>query len=86
MHQCITNCPATPSPDGLLVNLATEPTLIGALSGYVNAATILDMAMKRLIDFPDDASIRSEDPQGALTKFGEGIVFVEALVAQCKVS
>ena len=59
---------------------------MGALSGYVNAAIILDLAVKHLLDTADDSSTRSEDPQGALTRFGEGVVFVEALVAQCKVS
>ena len=35
--------------------------------------------MERLIEQPLDESARSDDPQGVLTTFGEGVVFVEAV-------
>jgi hypothetical protein len=39
-----------------------------------------------LIDRTEDPSIRSEDPQGSMTRFGEGVILVETFVAQYGVS
>lgn len=39
-----------------------------------------------LLNPADDPMARSDDPQGSLTKFGEGIVLVEAAVHHFGVS
>lgn len=55
------------------------------MTAYCPAATLLDLATKHLIEKLEDANIRSDDPQGSMTRFGEGVVFVESLAAQFKV-
>lgn len=47
---------------------------------------MLDLLVASLIDRTEDSSIRSEDPQGSMTRFGEGIILVETFVAQYGVS
>lgn len=73
-------------PEGLLVNLSSCPALLTALTAYIPASNLLALATEHLIDKPEDPSIRSEDPQGSMTRFGEGIVFIETLAAQYQVS
>lgn len=38
------------------------------------------------MDKSEEAGVRSEDPQGSMTRFGEGVVLVETFAAQYKVS
>jgi hypothetical protein len=47
---------------------------------------MLDLLVASLIDRTEDPSIRSEDPQGSMTRFGEGAILVETFVAQYGVS
>ncbi|ORX39073.1 mediator complex subunit Med5-domain-containing protein [Kockovaella imperatae] len=79
--ECISACPSVPPPEGLFVNLASEPDLLTAICGYVNSATILEAIQQHLLDVADDRGARAEDPQGALTRFGEAVILAEALVA-----
>ena len=48
--------------------------------------TFLELATSCLIDKSDDTGTRSEDPQGSMTRFGEGVVLVETFAAQYDVS
>ena len=73
-------------PEGLLVNLSSSPALLTALTFYIPASNLLSLATEHLVNKPEDPSIRSEDPQGSMTRFGEGILFVETLAAQYQVS
>ena len=45
----------------------------------------MELATSCLIDKSDDTGTRSEDPQGSMTRFGEGVVLVETFAAQYKV-
>jgi len=47
---------------------------------------MLDIMTTSLLEGSEDPSIRSEDPQGSMTRFGEGVVLVETFAAQYKVS
>lgn len=41
---------------------------------------LLAFAVNQLLHAPTDESTQADDPQGVLTRFGEGVVFVEAVV------
>lgn len=48
--------------------------------------TFLELITSCLIEKSDDTGTRSEDPQGSMTRFGEGVVLVETFAAQYEVS
>ncbi|OCF40251.1 hypothetical protein I317_05945 [Kwoniella heveanensis CBS 569] len=79
--QTVKACPSIPPPENLFTFVASQPTLITALTGSVSPAELGDLLVKHLLDAPLDESTRMDDPQGSLTRFGEGVVLVEAVVA-----
>jgi len=68
------------------MNLSSSPALLACIGASCPPATFLDLATSCLIDKSDEAGVRSEDPQGSMTRFGEGVVLVETFAAQYKVS
>lgn len=80
------SCPGVCPPEDLLVNLSSSPALITALTAHITPADLLDMATEHLIQKLEDPNARSEDPQGSMTRFGEGVIFVETLAAQYQAS
>ena len=77
---CIRAAPNVSPPDDLFLNLASEPLFTALLTACVNATTLLDLVEKHLLNSqPPDA----DDPQGAVTRFGEGVVFAETVVSLC---
>lgn len=42
--------------------------------------------VQQLIEHSEEASVRSDDPQGSMTRFGEGVVLVETFSALHDVS
>lgn len=85
-HQVLQACPQNPPPENLFVNLAHESSLLSCLGGYVNSAMWYDEIKSRLLGAEDDVTGRTDDPQGSLTRFGDGVVFAEAIVAHFKVN
>lgn len=69
-----------------MANLASSPALLSALTAYLPPQSLLDLAFHHFVDQSEDASIRADDPQGSMTRFGEGVVFIEAVAAQYSVS
>jgi mediator of RNA polymerase II transcription subunit 5 len=76
----------TAPPENLFPVIASSPSLLAVLAAYTSPATLLDTLTKHLLDPPDDVAQREMDPQGTLTRFGEGVVLVEAVAAQYQVS
>ncbi|WVF65645.1 hypothetical protein IAT40_000376 [Kwoniella sp. CBS 6097] len=77
----VKGCPTSPPPENLFSFVASQPTLIIALTGTITPASLAELLVKHLVDAPLDESMRLDDPQGSLTRFGEGVVLVEAVVA-----
>jgi mediator of RNA polymerase II transcription subunit 5 len=84
--QSIAACPQTQPPENLFVALAAQPALLAALSEVIAPASLLDLLVEKLLDPPDNESARADDPQGSLTRFGEGVMLVESVVALFDVS
>jgi mediator of RNA polymerase II transcription subunit 5 len=80
MNQAVSSSSQIPLPDNLLSNLASHPTLIMSLTSVITPNQLLQLCVRHLLDAPVDETARADDPQGVLTKFGESVVFVEALV------
>ncbi|WVQ93306.1 hypothetical protein IAU59_000374 [Kwoniella sp. CBS 9459] len=77
----VKSCPSAVPPENLFTFIASQPTLITALTGTVTPAALVELLVKHLLDAPLDESTRVDDPQGSLTRFGEGVALVEAAVA-----
>ncbi len=84
--QCIRAYPGITPPAGLFANLSSRPNLISCLVTSITLAELLELMVAHLLNPADDPMARSDDPQGSLTKFGEGIVLVEAAVHHFGVS
>lgn len=84
--QAVRSSPGVQPLEGLFVNLAQEPTLLACLGGCINAASWLDVIKSQLLDHPDDPAARAENPQDSKSRFGEGVIFAEALMSQYEVS
>jgi mediator of RNA polymerase II transcription subunit 5 len=84
-NQTIEACPTTQPPENLFTNLSSSPALLACIAAHCPPATFLDLATSSLIDKSDDTGVRSEDPQGSMTRFGEGVVLVETFATQYKV-
>lgn len=66
--------------EGLLVNLTQEPSLLASLGGCINPASWHEIIKSQLLEFPDDPTLRAENPQDSKSRFGEGVVFAEGFV------
>ncbi|WVR09129.1 hypothetical protein IAU60_006191 [Kwoniella sp. DSM 27419] len=77
-------CPLIAPPENLFNYIASQPALLTALTGYISPGSLLETLVKHLIEAPVDESARNDDPQGSLTRFGEGVMLVEAMVAHFK--
>lgn len=55
--------------------------MLVALSAYISPTTLLEFMVEHLITSSEDANVRRDDPQGSLTRFGEGVVLVETFAA-----
>lgn len=53
---------------------------------YIPASSLLNLATAHLINKSEDSHVVSEDPQGSMTRFGDGVVFVQTFAAQHQVS
>lgn len=78
--QSIRSHPQTPLPEKLLPKLSSSPALLAALTTIIPPRTLLEILVDRLLDSPIDEGARQDDPQGVLTRWGEGVVLVEATV------
>ncbi|KAK4687983.1 mediator of RNA polymerase II transcription subunit 5, partial [Tremellales sp. Uapishka_1] len=81
---CIRSCSSTPAPENVFANLSREPTLLAALSTFIRPNPLLDLLVSHVVDVPSDPVARENDPQGSLTRFGEGLILVEAVASQFK--
>jgi mediator of RNA polymerase II transcription subunit 5 len=79
-------CPQTTPPENLFNTLSAQPALLATLLAVISPASLLDVLVTKLLNPPDDAAGCADDPQGSLTRFGEGVVLVEAVVALFDVS
>ncbi|WVW79235.1 hypothetical protein I302_101201 [Kwoniella bestiolae CBS 10118] len=79
--QIIKSCPNVPPPENLFNYIASQPGLLGALITQISPLALLDIMQKQLLDLGVDEQGRNDDPQGSLTRFGEGVALVEAFVA-----
>lgn len=78
----ISNATHTQPPEDFMVRLASSPALIALVTAYITPASLLDLCTKNLLDHVEDISVRQEDPQSCLTRFGAGVMLVEALCWQ----
>jgi mediator of RNA polymerase II transcription subunit 5 len=78
--------PAIQPPESLLVNLSSSPALISAITSKITPSALFALAVEHMVETSEDPNIISEDPQGSMTRFGEGLLFVETLAAQYQVN
>lgn len=76
----IRSTPQSPLPENLLSILSSSPALLASLTTIIPPKALLAVSVDRLLEAPIDESARNDDPQGVLTRFGEGVVLVEAVV------
>ncbi|WWC73192.1 uncharacterized protein I206_107158 [Kwoniella pini CBS 10737] len=79
--QIIKSCPSIPPPESVFTYIASQPGLLGCLTSTISAKALLSLMEKQLLDIGVDENSRNDDPQGSLTRFGEGVALVEAFVA-----
>ncbi|ORY26244.1 mediator complex subunit Med5-domain-containing protein [Naematelia encephala] len=80
VSETIQSLTTNPPPDNLFSNLSASPSLIACLAAASPPAVLLGLLEKNLLDRPDDVNLRADDPQGTMTRFGEGVMLVEAAV------
>nr|ODN90653.1 hypothetical protein L203_01764 [Cryptococcus depauperatus CBS 7841] len=80
----IQDAPQVMPPENLLLLVSSHPCLLSAITTYVCPPSFLQLTTSHLLSEPAeiDNLARSEDPQGYLTKFGEGIVLIESFVRE----
>ncbi|KAK6904403.1 hypothetical protein I203_105216 [Kwoniella mangroviensis CBS 8507] len=79
--QIIESCPVTPPPENIFNYIASQPGLLACLTTQISPLALLDLMQERLLDLGVDEQSRNDDPQGSLTRFGEGVALIEAFVA-----
>ncbi|WWC64128.1 uncharacterized protein I303_106736 [Kwoniella dejecticola CBS 10117] len=79
--QIIKSCPASPPPECVFTFIASQPGLLGCLTSTISSTALLAIMEKQLLDIGVEETSRNDDPQGSLTRFGEGVALVEAFVA-----
>ncbi|CAD6584259.1 MAG: mediator complex subunit, partial [Tremellales sp. Tagirdzhanova-0007] len=79
---CIRSYPSTSPLDGLLSKIASNPTLITLLTTILPAAELLEILNTQLLELTEERLDMLDDPQGSFVKFGDGVILVEAVVAQ----
>lgn len=78
----ISNAPQIHPPEDLFVRLASSPDLLALVTAYITPPSLLELCTSNLLDREEDSSARHEDPQSCLTRFGSGVILVEALCSQ----
>lgn len=78
----IASAPHTQPPEDFMIRLASSPDLLALVTGYITPSSLLDLCVTNLLDHVEDISVRQEDPQSCLTRFGAGVILVEALCSQ----
>jgi hypothetical protein len=85
LAQAVRACPQVAPPDNLFANLAAEPALLSVLRNVTDATVWMRSFESHLLQEQEELASRTDDPQGSLTRFGEGVLLVEAFVSDCKV-
>lgn len=49
------------------------------MTATISSTALLNLLNSYLLDPPDNPALRSDDPQGCSTRFGEGVVLIEAV-------
>ncbi|WRT68969.1 uncharacterized protein IL334_005951 [Kwoniella shivajii] len=82
--QTIKSCPVVQPPENLFNFVASQSGLLAVLEHHILPLTLLRIMERQLLDLGVDEASRGDDPQGSLTRFGEGVALVEAFVAHYK--
>ncbi|WVQ81411.1 hypothetical protein IAT38_003535 [Cryptococcus sp. DSM 104549] len=77
----IQSTPQTPPSENFYIHISSQPPLLASLGTTLPPCTLLSLMVEHLLGDLDE-SARADDPQGYLTRFGEGVVLVENFVKE----
>ncbi|ODN95713.1 hypothetical protein L198_04331 [Cryptococcus wingfieldii CBS 7118] len=82
--QTIRAIPQTPPAEDILIYMSSQSFFFSSLISQSSPTSLLDLMEQRLLTaYAElDEYTRSEDPQGCLTRFGEGVVLIESFARE----
>ncbi|WVQ75456.1 hypothetical protein IAR50_005081 [Cryptococcus sp. DSM 104548] len=82
--QTIQAIPQTPPAEDILLHMSSHPFFFSSMICQSSPSALLDLMEQRLLmAYAElDEYTRSEDPQGCLTRFGEGVVLIESFARE----
>ncbi|OXG18206.1 hypothetical protein C361_04327 [Cryptococcus neoformans Tu259-1] len=80
----IKSSPQVPPPENLFLHVSYQPSIFSALVTFISPLSLYTLMSDRLLEAYSelDEFARSDDPQGYLTRFGEGVILLESFARE----
>ncbi|KGB76012.2 hypothetical protein CNBG_1850 [Cryptococcus deuterogattii R265] len=80
----IKSSPQVPPPENLFLHVSHQPSIFSALATFISPSSLYTLMSDRLLEAYSelDEFARSDDPQGYLTRFGEGVILLESFARE----